>query len=118
MRFGVAQAVEAAAAAFDALRGVDPTELTAGELPALIKAAHTMRQQAAAFEAKLIGEFDARGACREAGALTTKAWLEHELRMSPGDALVARRAGRTVRELPALAAAFAAGQTSARHVDL
>src|SRR3954466_14541550 len=38
--------------------------------------------------------------------------------MTPGDAAIARRAGRTVRESPALADAFAEGRTTARHVDL
>src|SRR4051794_3348024 len=118
MRFSVARGVEALGAALDAMRGIDPTELTDGELADSIREVYVAEQRLAAVRARLLGEFDARGACREAGALTTKAWLEHTLRMSPGDALIARRAGRTVRELPALAEAFAAGQTTARHVDL
>src|SRR3954447_6332717 len=118
MRFGLAQATAAAFAAVGGLREINPRELNGPELPDFIVAVHRLRQQVTALEAQLIGEFDASGGCREAGALTTKAWLEHTLRMSPGDALLARRLGRTVRALPALAAAFAAGQTTARHGDL
>src|SRR3954451_13657082 len=107
MRFGIPQGTAALAAPLGEMHEIDLAELSSLELADAIVALHTVRQQVAALEAKLIGEFDARGACREAGALTTKAWLEHALRMSPGDAAIARRAGRTVRELPGLAAAFA-----------
>src|SRR4051812_29843171 len=106
MRFGIAQALEAAASDVAALHEIDPAGLTGAELAEHLPTVHSLVQQLLAYQSKLVGEFDARGVCREYGALSTKAWLEHALRLSPGDALIARRAGRTVREVPALAAAF------------
>src|SRR3954453_22363578 len=97
---------------------VDVRELTDGELGDRIVAVEACIQQLTCERARLIGEFEARGAYRADGALTPKAWLQHKLRMTPGDAAIARRAGRTVRESPALADAFAEGRTTARHVDL
>src|SRR3954471_24103058 len=94
------------------------SELTDGQLGERIVAVESSIQQLLCERARLIGEFEARGAYRADGALTPTAWLQHKLRMSPGDAAVARRAGRTVREVPALADAFAAAQTTGRHVDL
>src|SRR3954451_15877941 len=93
-------------------------ELTDGQLGERIVAVETSLQQLTCERARLIGEFEPRGAYRADGALTARAWLEHRLRMSPADAAIARRAGRTVRESPALADAFAEGRTTARHVDL
>src|SRR3954447_25845886 len=97
---------------------IDPRSLTDGQLGEQIVAAFTARERATHVLAALVGEFEARGAYRQDGALTPKAWLEHKLRVSPGDATMLRRLGRTVRELPAVAEAFAAGATTARHVDL
>src|SRR4051794_27286382 len=97
---------------------VDVRALTDGQLGEQIVAAFTVREQATHLLAELVGELEARGAYRQDGALTAKAWLEHNLRLTPGDAAILRRLGRTVRELPAVAEAFAAGATTARHVDL
>src|SRR3954451_15865341 len=83
-------------------------ELTDGQLGDWIVAVERSIQQLTCERARLIGEFEARGAPRADGALTLKAWLQHKLRMTPGDAAIARRAGRTLREVPALADAFAA----------
>src|SRR3954454_9853632 len=94
------------------------SELTDGELGDRIVAVETSIQQLTCERARLIGEFEARGAYRADRALTAHAWLQHRLRMTPADAAIARRAGRTVRESPALADAFADGRTTARHVDL
>src|SRR4051794_36360845 len=96
---------------------VDVASLTDGELLEQAVAVSTLKQQVVHLGAQLIGEIDARGAYRQDGALTAKAWLEHKLRLTPGDATILRRLGRTVRELPEVAEAFAAGQTTARHVD-
>src|SRR4051794_19615531 len=97
---------------------VDPRVLTDGDLGEQLIAVHFFKQRVAHLEAQLFREFEARGAYRQDGALTPKAWLEHKLRMSPADATALRRLARTVYELPALADAFAAGETTARHVDL
>src|SRR3954465_5475125 len=92
------------------------SELTDGQLGERIVAVETCIRQLTCERARLIGEFEARGADRADGALTSRAWLEHTLRMTPGDAAITRRAGRTVREVPALADAFAEGRTTGRHV--
>src|SRR4051812_34554493 len=87
---------------------VDPRSLTDGQLGEHIVAVDALKQQVIHLEAQLFAEFEARGAYRQDGALTPKAWLEHKLRLSPADATVLRRLGRTVRELPEVAEAFAA----------
>src|SRR3954469_22692234 len=109
--------VAVAAGVFEVPRG-NRSELTDGQLGDRIVGVETSIQQLTCERARLIGEFEARGAYRADGALTPRAWLGHKLRMTPGDAAIARRAGRTVREVPALAEAFAEGRTTARHVDL
>src|SRR3954465_4107647 len=81
-------------------------ELTDGQLGERIVAVETSIQQLTCERARLIGEFEARGAYRADGALTPKAWLQHKLRMTPGDASILRRLGKTVRELPEVGEAF------------
>src|SRR3954470_3659756 len=89
---------------------VDVASLTDGQLLEQTVAVDKSIQQLCAVRAELVGEIDARGAYRQDGALTAKSWLEHKLRVSPADATVLRRLGKTVRELPEVGEAFAAGQ--------
>src|SRR3954470_1877354 len=97
------------------VRRVDPRSRSYAELGERIVTVDSAIRQLTGHRAELVGEFEARGAYRADGALTPKAWLEHKLRMSPGDAAIARRAGRTVRALPSLGEAFASGATTGRH---
>ncbi len=62
-----------------------------------------------------LGEFDRRGGA-DADALPTGAWLRHRCRMSPGAAASHVAVARRLDALPALTAAFAAGELGFDHV--
>src|SRR4051794_35302494 len=118
MGIGILERPAAVAPGVFVVPRVDVRSLTDGVLRNRVVAAFLAREQATAQLAELVGEFEARGAYRQDGALTPKAWLEHTLRMTPGDATILRRLAKTVRELPEVGEAFAGAHTTARHVDL
>jgi hypothetical protein len=62
--------------------------------------------------------FDAAGGFEASGAVTTKAWLTSECRLSNKQAASQVKRGRHLRRLPQTAAAFASGQLSGDQVDV
>nr|WP_269204597.1 HNH endonuclease signature motif containing protein [Motilibacter deserti] len=96
---------------------MDPESVSATGLADAIRTVQTWERRLAAFRARLVGEFEARGACLAEGALSPTAWLERELNLTRGEAHAARRAARVSRALPEVAAAFASGELTARQID-
>lgn len=84
----------------DALVAVDVTAVSAAELGIEIRGLTRAIAQLEAQLSRRIDRFDACGgaaADREAGAASTKSWLQARLRMSGGDAATQVRTARALR---------------------
>jgi hypothetical protein len=73
-----------------------------------------LEQRMAAVRLALLGELDARGLAREAGATSTVAWLRWRLRLDGGPAASMVRLARALRSTKVTAAALRAGRVSER----
>jgi hypothetical protein len=80
-----------------------------------------LERQLAQFEclvATSVACFDAAGNFEASGAVTTKAWLKSECRLSGKQAALQVKRGRHLRRLPQTAEAFASGQLGGDQVDV
>src|SRR3954453_8003814 len=109
MGYGTAETLAALAAAVDAVLALHLDALADAEVGPLTQDLIRQQHRLAAGVAGVGSVFDSRGRCRPEAAPSSAAWLRRVLNLSPGDAAAAVRAGRTVRDLPATAGAFAAG---------
>src|SRR6266511_2691427 len=99
-----------------ALADVDVGALSDGEQLALLRVLHPLVCRMEAQRSRVIGSVHRRGAVFADGAVSTMAWLRSRLRMSDGAAQV--RAASAVRQVPELAAAYAAGEVSYAQVSV
>ncbi|RKS69395.1 uncharacterized protein DUF222, partial [Motilibacter peucedani] len=106
-----------AADALDTAAALPAGELDVESLLARLRVIAGLQARLAALEAATLRAVDAREAYRHEQAPTTKAWLRHHLRLDPGDAATRLGRARLVAELPRFAAALAAGQVNAGHLD-
>jgi hypothetical protein len=99
----------------DALAALDPDELTGPELLDLAAELSMAGNRLAAALTRLVRAADTRDAHTLDGAVSMKAWLRGALRLDPAEATAIVTTGRRLEQLPAVAAAFAAGDISAAH---
>lgn len=97
---------------------LDPHELADGEVLEAIPLVQSSINQLGALLTRLVAVADRRGAQRSDGMVSMKTWLTGHCRLSGREAAALVRDGRRLGELPALAAAYAAGEVTAAHVGL
>jgi Domain of unknown function (DUF222) len=100
------------------LLGVDPDELSDGELHSLVVAVQRESHRLAALRAKLISAWDGRGIWTDDGSRSAPHRLAREASMAASSAKVEVRRARALRAMPATAGALADGALSPDHVDL
>ncbi len=103
-------------AAVDGLVSADLAALTDGELLARTAELVRVRNRLGAELARTVRVADGRRACEHDGLKTMAAWLRGHARLSPAAAGQLVRTGRALEQLPALAAACAAGNVTAEQV--
>jgi hypothetical protein len=104
-------------ATFD-LAALDPADLADGELLDGLPLLQTTINGLAALQTRCVAAVDIRDAQHADGMTTVKTWLTGHCRIAGRDAAGLVRAGRRLAHLPALAAAYAAGEVTAAHVDV
>jgi hypothetical protein len=97
---------------------VDATALDDVALADRIVALETLIRRAQAAQAAAVRTFDARDAADGFGCPSAKAWLCRDLGLSEREARTLVGLGRAADRLPALAAAFASGATTAAHLRI
>jgi hypothetical protein len=108
--------LERAQAALTALGEVDLDRLTGDELTGLVLATQRLRGALEAAEARVLARWDARREWEPSGAKTAAAWLAWQQHLPVQVARQRVRHARAVRDLPAVAAAWAAGEIDRAHV--
>src|SRR5690349_16194135 len=98
----------------DAIAAVDPTALASGE--ALV-ALHRAAQRLEAATARVTAAFDADKTWAPSGARNAAAWLQVTCGLHRRDARRQVRLGRALRHMPAVEAAWLAGDINRGHVD-
>lgn len=95
-------------------------DLSHEELGDLVVAARRVQARLESVVLAAVAEVDARRSHVHDGALTAGAWLRMLTRATPAEAAATVRTGRVLRSgvLPGTAAALAAGDISARHVQV
>lgn len=106
----------AAVAAVSALQGLDLEQLTPEELNEAVAAFQGLRARVDAAEARLVARWDAEKAWRLDGAKTPAAWIAWRNRLPVEEARRRVRHARSLRDLPELAEAWAAGEIDRSHV--
>lgn len=101
--------------ALDGLAEVDLAELSDAALLDLVDELSVAANRVAAALTSVVRAADRRGSYRCDGAVSMKGWLRGHCRMAPAEASATVVTGRRLEQLPATAAAFAAGEVSACH---
>jgi Domain of unknown function (DUF222) len=105
-------------AALGDLLGLDPDDLSDGELHDLVVTVQRESHRLAALRAKLLSAWHGRGIWADDGSRSAPHRLARETAMAVGSAKVELRRARALRSMPATAAAVADGALSPDHVDL
>lgn len=100
------------------LADLDPAGLSDGELLDGLPVLQGALNQLGALQTRCVAAADRRAATHADGMVATKTWLTGHCRIAGRDAASLLRAGRRLAHLPQLAAAYAAGQVTAAHVDV
>jgi hypothetical protein len=103
------------ATAIDGLAAVDIDGLPAAALGVHIRAMMRERNRLDGQIERALAVFDQRGCCSTDGAPSTASWLRGRCRISGGEASGRVRTARTLRDLPATAAALEAGAITLNH---
>lgn len=106
--------VEAVADTIDALVRGDPADYGDAES---VEALHRLLSRLDAFTTAATAAFDASGAWADDGARDAAAWVITRCRLPRRDARRRVRTGRRLRQLPACAEAWLAGDVTQAHVD-
>ena len=104
-------------AAFDRAHAADLATLSDRELEHALRELGALRARAAALEARVGGEWDARKVWTARGARSAASWLAHVSRAPVETCRRSPRWGRKLRDLPAIAAAWSAGRITDAHVQ-
>lgn len=104
--------------ALDVLTGVDPTELDPAVLGEAVLALTGQSRRLGAVQSMVSDRFATSGAWADAGAKAAYAWVTSQSNEAPNRVIASLSTGSAMRAHPAMAAAFGAGEVSARHVDL
>ncbi|TQN40687.1 uncharacterized protein DUF222 [Blastococcus colisei] len=94
----------------------DPDDLSDEQLRGVIPLAQIGINRLTAMQTRAVGAGDARQVHTGDGMASMKPWLTGHCRVSGREAAGLVRAGRRLRDLPALAAAYAAGAVTPAHV--
>jgi hypothetical protein len=108
--------LEHAQEALSALGAIDLDRLTGDELTELVMASQRLRGALDAAEARVLARWDAAREWQRSGAKTAAAWLAWQQHLPMQVARQRVRHARAVRELPAVEAAWAAGEIDRTHV--
>ena len=106
------------ATAVDAVLDTDLAALPDDAVGARILALDTQLRRLEAGRAAAVRDFERRGACVDDGAATPVAWLQAKTNLSRHDAISIRTLGRDAERLPVMAAALAAGDITAAHLQI
>ena len=106
------------AQAVDVLTGVDPTELDPAVLGEAVLTLTGQSRRLGAVPSMVSDRFAASGAWGDAGAKSAYAWVASQSNEAPNRIISSLSTGTAMRAHPVMAAAFAAGRVSARHVDV
>ncbi len=102
----------------DALLACDLTGLSASEHSELVASLVAVEQRLHAATLDAVAAFDAADVASLSRHRTTKRWLEHRTRLSPGSASRLAATSRALRDhLPATRDALASGRVTAAHVS-
>jgi Domain of unknown function (DUF222) len=101
--------------ALDGLAQVDLAELSDAALLELVAEWATAANRITAALTAAVRAADRRGAHQADGAVSMKAWLRGVCHLAPAEATAMVSTGRRLEQLPATAAAFAAGGITAEH---
>ncbi|WNV76963.1 HNH endonuclease signature motif containing protein [Geodermatophilus sp. DSM 44513] len=101
--------------ALDDLAAVDLVGLSDDALLDLVGELSVAANRVAAVLTQAVRAVDRREAHRRDGALSVKGWLVGSVRLAPAEATAIVTTGRRLEQLPAVAAAFAAGEVTATH---
>lgn len=116
MAADVVDIMERAGAVLAELRGLDLDGLADEVLSDAVLAAQRLRGSLDVAEARLLARWDARGVWRPSGAKTAAAWLAWREHLPIGVARQRVRQARALRNLPAVEAAWGAGDVDRSHV--
>jgi hypothetical protein len=106
----------AASAAVSALQDLDLDRLSLEELSEAVVAFQQLRARVESAEARLVARWDATKAWQLDGAKTPAAWIAWRTRLPVEEARRRVRHARALRALPALAAAWSAGEIDRTHL--
>lgn len=104
-------------AVLDRAAALDLAGVSDGGLDAAVVALGVLRDRAAAVEAAVAGEWDARKVWARHGARSPGVWIAHQRKAPTVACARAPRWGRKLRALPAVAAAWTAGAVTDAHVQ-
>jgi hypothetical protein len=96
----------------------DPADLSDQQLRDVMPLAQTGINRLAALLTRAVAAGEAREVHAADGMTTMKPWLTGHCRLSGAEAAAVVRAGRRLRELPQLEAAYAAGELTPAHVHV
>jgi len=113
---GEANPLQLLRAGLSGLADTDVVDLSDEQVRSALPQLLTAVNRLAALTAAVVGTFDTRGLAECDGQRTTRTWLSGFGRMSQGAASGWLNRARLLRELPALAAAAAAGAASTEHL--
>ncbi len=115
---GGAGGLEALTSALDGLAGEDLTPLFGPALLDRLRPLLAAQHRLAAEIARTVREAEVSGAAEHDGLKTMTGWLRGHGHLSTTEAARVVRAGRALAQLPAMAAAFAAGQLTGEQAGL
>jgi hypothetical protein len=95
----------------------DPADLSDEQVREVIPRAQVAINRLSALQTRAVAAGEARQVHAGDGMVAMKTWLTGHCRISGREAVGLVRAGRRLRELPALAAAYADGAVTRAHVD-
>ena len=101
--------------ALDDLAALDLAELSDDAVLDLVGELSAVANRVAAVLTSAVRAADRREAYRCDGAVSMKGWLRGSCRLAPAEATAIVSTGRRIEQLPATAAAFAAGEITATH---
>ncbi|MEJ7756144.1 MAG: DUF222 domain-containing protein [Nocardioidaceae bacterium] len=94
-----------------------PVELaTSAEQRDAVRLLQATQDRLAAVQATYLAAMEQTKAYEDDGASTLTAWTRQQLRLTPGEAKAQAAAGRTIRQLPAVAASARAGRIRLQHL--
>jgi hypothetical protein len=112
----LAELIGRTAAVLHELGAADLDGLPDAELSDAVEAMQPLRGALEVAEARLIGRWEAQGSWRASGARSAAAWLAWRHHLPTGVAAQRVRHARALRDLPAVADAWAAGELDRTHV--